>query len=246
MEVTGFPDGQPTKVGISLADVNAGNLAFEGILLALFQREQTGKGQHVDISLLDGLLSLFTYQSQIALSSKNKVTRKGNRHPTITPYETFATKDGFINVAVGTELHWKNFCNALKLDELMRDGRFTTNSKRVEHRLALERLLTPKMKKRYSKEWINILSHADVPCGTINTLNEALRLKTVAERSMIATVHHPTIGIFRMVNNPLKLSGMLYQRNLSPPLLGEHTNAILKQIGCTTLQIASFKKRGVI
>ncbi|MBI3194643.1 MAG: CoA transferase, partial [Ignavibacteriae bacterium] len=146
MDVTGFPDGAPTKAGISLADVTAGTLAFEGILLALFQRERTGKGQQVDISLLDGLLSLFAYQSQIALSSDRKVTRKGNRHPTITPYETFGTKDGFINVAVGSETHWKNFCTAIKRIDLIKHEQFATNSKRVENREALEKILVPIMK----------------------------------------------------------------------------------------------------
>ncbi|TAK63764.1 MAG: CoA transferase, partial [Bacteroidetes bacterium] len=208
MDVTGFPDGAPTKAGISLADVTAGTLAFEGILAALFHREKTGTGQLVDISLLDGLLSLFTYQSQIALSSNRNVTRKGNRHPTITPYETFETKDGYINVAVGAESHWRNFCSAIGQKELTNNPLFATNSKRVENRDALENILAQILKTKSRAAWLEILAKADVPNGSINTLHEALEMETVKERAMIETCNHPIAGMLRMVGNPIKLSGM--------------------------------------
>lgn len=185
MDVTGFSDGPPTKVGISLADVNAGNLAFEGILLALLERQRKGSGQHVDISLLDGLLSLFAYQSQIALSSDRVVTRKGNIHPTLTPYETYKTKDGYINVAVGSEIHWTKFCTAIRREDLLGRSEFLTNAKRVENRKALERILAPIMKRQSSSRWIAALNRADVPVGKINALKDALRLNVMRERNML-------------------------------------------------------------
>ncbi len=246
MDVTGFPDGSPTKAGISLADVTAGTLAFEGILLGLVHRERTGKGQQVDISLLDGLLSLFTYQSQIALSSDRKVTRKGNRHPTITPYETFATSDGYINVSVGAESHWKSFCTAIGQTELIAHPLYSSNSKRVENRETLEKILIPKMKQRKRDEWLAILLKADVPVGNINTLHEALKMETVREREMIETVQHSKVGELKMVGNPIKLSGMKKSKTSPPPLLSEHTNSILKQLGYSKKEIDELKSRIVI
>ncbi len=249
MDVTGFPDGAPTKVGISLADVTAGTLAFEGIMLALFHRERTGKGQQVDISLLDGLLSLFAYQSQIALSSDKKVTRKGNRHPTITPYETFGTKDGFINVAVGSESHWENFCTAIRRNDLIKHERFATNSKRVENRDTLEKILVPIMKSKKRNEWLKILSMADVPVGNINSLSEALKMEAVAEREMIVSLQHPSIGNLKMVGNPIKLSTTKGTKNvkcISPPVLGQHTKEVLQSLGFSNKKIEAFKKNKVI
>lgn len=246
MDVTGFPDGSPTKVGISLADVNAGNLAFEGILLALLQREQTGKGQFVDISLLDGLLSLFAYQSQIALSSKTGVTRKGNRHPTITPYETYQTKDGYINIAVGSETQWKNFCEATHRKDLLADKRFATNSQRVINREALEKILVPILRKKTCRQWEKILTQADVPVGKINSVLAALQLPTVKERRMIETLKHLRVGKLKMVGNPIKLSEVRQVQMLPPPLVGQHTDTVLKSLGYSNEKIALLRKEGII
>ncbi|MBI4548390.1 MAG: CoA transferase [Ignavibacteriae bacterium] len=246
MDMTGFPDGPPTKVGISLADVNAGNLAFEGILLALLQREKSGKGQFIDISLLDGLLSLFAYQSQIALSSNTKVIRKGNRHPTITPYETYGTKDGYINIAVGSEGAWENFCKAIQREEVQHDKRFATNARRVENREALEKILIPIMKKKRSAEWIRILSRFDVPAGNINPLSEILELKLLKERSMITSMRHPSIGTLKMVRNPIKLSQTSPNQFSPPPLLGQHTVDVLKWLGYSDSAIQLLKNKNVI
>lgn len=246
MDLTGFPDGPPTKVGISLADVNAGNLAFEGILLALLQRQKTGKGVHVDISLLDGLISLFAYQSQIALSTTTKVTRKGNQHPTITPYETYQTKDGYINVAVGAESLWKNFCKAIGRTDLLDHPAFASNARRVEHRKALESLLIPIMKRKTSSAWIKILAAADVPVGMINSVGSALKLKQVREREMVVRLHHPSIRRMRTVGNPIKFSTQTAVRFLPPPLLGEHTTEVLRSLGYSLQDVKHLKRLGVI
>ena len=246
MDLTGFPDGAPTKAGISLADVTAGTHAFEGIVLALLQRERTGKGQFVDISLLDGLMSLFTYQSQIALSSDRNVTRKGNRHPTITPYETFATKDGFINVAVGSESHWKKFCTAIGKKQLAVNALFASNAKRVENREALEDILIPMLKRKTRAVWMKIFLNADVPVGTINTVREALAMDTLRERGMIETVRHKTIGSLKMIANPIKLSGSKRTHTVPPPLFGEHTNEILRDLGYSKKEIEQLRGKRVI
>jgi crotonobetainyl-CoA:carnitine CoA-transferase CaiB-like acyl-CoA transferase len=230
MEATGIPDGAPTKVGISLADVTAGTLAFEGILLALFHREKTGEGQMVDISLLDGLLSLFTYQSQIALMTGKKIQRRGNEHPTISPYETYQTKDGYINVAIGTETHWKNFCNAIQRTDLLVDTCFAVNAKRVENRAVLLAALQPIFCGKTNNEWLELLLRADVPAGKIQSLNEALNSEVVKERAMVIEIVHPKIGTMKTVGNPIKLSAIGSTTCSPAPLLGEHTEEILKEI----------------
>lgn len=248
MDITGYPDGPPTKVGISLADVNAGNLAFEGILLALLKRQRTGKGDYVDVSLLDGLLSLFTYQSQIALVTRHPspVTRKGNIHPTITPYETYRTKDGYINVAVGNEMLWKHFCEAVGRQDLIDDPRFRKNSLRVKNRKALEEILTPIFKRRKNDDWVKRLQRADVPVGLINSLNAALRLPVVRERGLKISMNHTTIGPLESVGNPIKLLSQKQFLYSPPPLIGQHTEEVLRGIGISAQRIKELQARGVV
>jgi formyl-CoA transferase/CoA:oxalate CoA-transferase len=245
MDVTGFPEGPPVKAGISLADVTAGTMAFEGILLALIERGRNGKGQHVDISLLESLLSLFTYQSQIALSTDNPVGRKGNRHPTITPYETYETKDAYVNVAIANDAAWHGFCGLVK-PGIASDPRFRTNSGRVKNRKALERILAPILKSRRTGEWIRRLGRADVPVGRINSIHDALKLPVVRERNVVRTVKHPAAGLLRMVGTPLRLSGHPEGKVSPPPLLGQHTREVLGSLGYSKPRIERFVNMGVV
>ena len=231
MDLTGFPDGAPTKAGISLADVNAGNLAFEGILLALLRRARTGTGDHVDISLLDAMASLFTYQTQMALSTSQKALRMGNRHPSITPYETFATKDGYINIAVAGEGQWKSFCGRIGVPELAADRRFAVNALRVKNRAALEKILIPILRRKPSKAWLAVLKEADVPAGKLNSVAEMLSQPDMRERGMILSLKHRKAGTLRMVGNPIKLAFSSPAAMKAPPLLGEDTESVLSALG---------------
>jgi crotonobetainyl-CoA:carnitine CoA-transferase CaiB-like acyl-CoA transferase len=244
MDLTGFPGKPPTKAGISLADVNAGNIAFEGILLALLRRAQTGRGEHIDISLLDALASLFAYQSQIALSAKAAVSRIGNRHPTITPYETYRTKDGYINVAVAGEGAWRRFCGVLRQPHLASDRRFSSNAQRVRNRARLERILAPAMKRRRSAAWLRLLAAADIPAGAIAPLRDALRSAALRERGMIVRFRHPAAGILETVGNPIRLGTPA--RISPPPSLGQHTAGCLRRLGYTAREIARLRARRVV
>ncbi len=246
MDITGFPDGSPTKAGVSLADIAAGHAAFEGILLALFHRQKTGKGQYIDISLLDSLISMFTFQSQIALSTATTPKRKGNLHPTITPYETFETKDGYINIAAGNEGLWKNFSKAINRTDLLTVENFSVNPKRVENRVELQKELIPILKLKTSDEWFKIFAEYDVPVGKINTVKEALNLPTVLGREMVIELNHSTVGKMKTVGNPIKLSSVKNYNYKPAPAIGEHSDKILKQLGYSKKEIAKLKSQKVV
>jgi crotonobetainyl-CoA:carnitine CoA-transferase CaiB-like acyl-CoA transferase len=246
MDITGFPDGPPTKVGISLADVAAGMLAVEGILLALLQRSKSGKGQKVDISLLDGLLSLFAYQSQIALSTQSQPTRRGNEHPTIVPYETYRAGNGYFNLAVGSESLWRKFCTAIGRQDLLRDKRFRTNNLRVKNRRALNVTLQRLFARKGVADWKRLLEVNEIPVGLVNTVREAVKLRSIREREMILQTDHPTVGRLKMVGNPVKLSSLDRIQRRPPPTLGQHTRAILRWLGSSENVIRDFEHRGVV
>jgi formyl-CoA transferase/CoA:oxalate CoA-transferase len=239
MDITGFPGNPPTKAGISIADINAGTVALSAILAALYARSQTGKGAYIDISLLNSTLSLLTFQSQIALSSSNNVTRKGNLHPTLAPYQTFRVKDGYMNIAVVNDSVWKSFCKALNNRTLARDKRFNTNAGRVQHHSKLEELLRPLLRTKSRKQWERIFSVADVPMGMIQSVPDALKM----ENKMLIDVLHPVIGKLAMVSDAFGLPKKPFTH---PPLLGEHTNKILRTLGYSRAQLARLRLRKIV
>lgn len=246
MDLTGFPEGSPTKAGISLADLAAGHAAFEGILLALIHRQKTKRGQYIDISLLDSIISMFTFQSQIALSTETVPKRKGNLHPTITPYETYQTSDGYINIAAGNEGLWKNFCKAINREDLLSNEKFKVNPERVRNRADLEKELVPILKQKTTDEWIKIFQQFDVPVGRINSVKEALNLPEMIERNMIIEVNHPTIGKMKTVGNPINMSEIKKHSYKPAPTIGQHTEQILRSLGYTKKQIDHFKEKNIV
>ncbi|HBW47890.1 TPA: formyl-CoA transferase, partial [bacterium] len=160
MSLTGEPDGPPAKVGTSIADIISGIYAAQGILLALVARNKTGRGQKIDISMLDGQISLLTYQAGIYFAEGKSPMRKGNQHPTICPYETFKTKDGYLNLAVGNDKLWLSFCELINRPDLKSDERFTTNPKRVACRNILFPILSEIFSTRSTAKWITLLEKA--------------------------------------------------------------------------------------
>jgi formyl-CoA transferase/CoA:oxalate CoA-transferase len=231
MDLTGPEEGDPHKVGTSVADLVAGLYAVQGILLALLARERTGKGQWVDVSLLDGLISLLTYQAGIFFASGKPPRRLGNRHPTICPYESFRASDGHFNLAVGNDKLWAEFCRAVERPDLQEDARFKTNADRVQHRDALTPLLEKLFAKRTQEEWIRLFDEHGVPAGPIYSLQKVFANPQVEARGMALTTEHKKAGKIRLLGLPVKLSETPGQPQGAPPLLGEHNEEIFRRFG---------------
>jgi formyl-CoA transferase/CoA:oxalate CoA-transferase len=230
--LTGASDGPPFKVGTSIADMIAGLYALVGILVALHARARTGRGQHVDISMLDGQISLLTYHAGIHFATGGVPSRRGNQHPSITPYETFRARDGFVNIAVGNDSQWRAFCAAVggTLATLGGDARFATNAARVERRAELEALLQPLVATRSVADWIALCDGAGIPSGPIHTVAEALAHPQVLARDMVVPLQHPAAGQIRVTGVPVRLSDTPGSVRTPPPRLGEHTRAVLRDL----------------
>lgn len=247
MSITGEPDGPPTKVGASIGDITAGMLAAQGILLGLYTREKTGKGQMVDISMLDGQISLLTYHANAFFATGKVPNRRGNRHPSITPYETYKCKDGFLNLGVGNDSLWVKFCDAVGLDKIKDDQRFQINAERVKNREQLEKILIPFFENYELKEIIEILRNNGIPCGPINNLEDALNNPQVIQREMVQEIEIPEIGKTKITGVPIKMSATPGSIRMPPPSLGEHTNQILKNyLDISNSEIEHLREKNII
>jgi glutaryl-CoA transferase len=248
MSITGFADadgGHPAKVGVAIADVLTGLFGAVGVLAALIGRAGAG-GQRVDVSILESALAGLANQAQNAFVSGAAPARRGNAHPNIVPYETFATADGEIAVAVGSERQWLRFCSAIGMSELAADPRFATNGDRVMHRAELRPLLETRFGSASSAHWLRALTEADVPSGPINDIPTAFALPQARARAMDVTVRHPVLGAIRQVGLPIKLSVTPGSIRSAPPLLGEHTDEILAELGIAASDVADLRARGVV
>jgi crotonobetainyl-CoA:carnitine CoA-transferase CaiB-like acyl-CoA transferase len=247
MDLTGFPDGPPVKVGNSIADLAAGTMAAHGIVLALFARERTGSGQKVEIAMLEVMAALLTYQGQAYLATGESPRRRGNQHPSIVPYEVFQAADGYLTVGVANNSLWGRFCQALGRPELTSDARFDTEAKRVEHRETLVPLLGAIFAGAPVADWLDRLGRAGVPAGRINSVGEVLESEHLRARGAIVTVAHPAAGPLRMVGPPIRLHGTPGEAAAPAPLLGEHTEEILgKLLGYPAEGIARLRSDGAI
>ncbi len=247
MSVTGFPDGPPTKAGTPIADIAAGIFAAQGILLALYARERTGRGQLVDVSMLDGQVALLTFQAGIYFATGESPGRMGNQHPTIVPYETFRSKDGYINLAIGNTNLWRTFCKAIAREELSADPRFGTESSRVENRNALKPIMDAIVAERTTRQWLELLEKAGVPAGSVNSVAEICEHPQIQAREMVVEVPHQTLGSIKVSGVPIKLSDTPGAVSTAPPLLGQHTAEILKGLlGYSLKEVEELRKAGVV
>ena len=230
MDITGFPDGPPVKVGNSIADLVAGMSAAQGITLALLARARTGKGQRVEIGMLDVMASLLTYQAGLYWNGGGRPTRRGNQHPSIVPYEVFRAQDGYLTLGVANNSLWEKTCRALGREDLARDPRFDSEAHRVSHRETLIPLLNDLFRTRPADEWLARLDQAGVPVGKIKTVAEVCESPHLKARGMVVKLPHPKAGSITMMGVPIRLHETPGAATVPPPLLGEHTDEILTRL----------------
>jgi formyl-CoA transferase/CoA:oxalate CoA-transferase len=246
MSVTGDANGPAYRVGVAVADLVAGLLAAQGIGLALYARERTGKGQHVDISMLDGVVSLLSYHASIFLTTGATSSRVGNRHATIAPYDTFPAADGEFFLAVGNDDQFVRFCGVAGLQALVTDERFATNPSRVVNGAVLRERLLPVLAQRSRRQWLESLTAAGVPCGDVRSVGETLSDPHVEARRMIEAVEHATLGTIKVLGVPIKLSETPGTVRTAPPTLGQHTDDVLGELGIGPMTIAELRQKGVV
>jgi crotonobetainyl-CoA:carnitine CoA-transferase CaiB-like acyl-CoA transferase len=231
MSITGAADGPPFRLGVAIGDIATGLFAVQGILAALFARERTGRGQRVDIAMLDAVTALLTYQAASVFATGETPRRRGNQHPSIAPYDTFSTADGDFVLSVGNDDQFARLAAVLDRPSLARDPRFLTNADRVTHYDALRRELSMLLQSRNMRALLDALTAAGVPCGAVRSVTEALADPQLAAREMIVPLEHLTAGPIKVLGTPIKLSDTPAAIRTPPPALGQHTAAVLREAG---------------
>ncbi len=251
MSITGErddkPGGGPQKVGVAIADIMTGMYATVAVLSALHERERSGLGQYIDMALLDTQVAWLANQNMNYLIGGKPPVRMGNAHPNVVPYQTFHTRDGDMILAVGNDNQFRKFCEAAGLPGLPRDPRFATNMARIGNRDACEAAIAPAIKRRTTAEWIALLEPLGVPCGPISRLDEVFDNPQVKHRRLRVDVPHPLSGTVPQVANPIRFSRTPLAYDTPPPLLGQHTDEVLRGLlGKTDADIAELRANGVI
>ena len=242
----GDPNGSFSRASFSPVDLGTGSFALSGILAALLERQQTGKGVYVEVSLLDTSISQMGYMAQNYWRTGSPPRRMGTAHPAMSPYQAFETADGYLMLGVGNDAQWKRFCVATKFDHLMNDPRFATNAERVSNFNETVRVVAEVMRMRSTDEWLGLLRAAGVPCSPINTLDQALEHPQVQSRALIVETEHPVLGPTKNVGYPVKFNHEPRDASRHAPLLGEHTKEVLKEMGLSNERIDALFEKGVI
>jgi crotonobetainyl-CoA:carnitine CoA-transferase CaiB-like acyl-CoA transferase len=250
MSVTGVPDGEPgagpQKVGVAVADLTTGLYAVIAIVGALFERERSGAGQHIDLALLDTQLACLANQALGFLVSGQSPRRRGTAHPSIVPYQAFATAEGDLMLAIGNDRQFAAFCTVAGDSRLAADARFATNAQRVAHRDVLIPRVAALLETRSARHWIEALTAAGVPCGPINDIGQALVEPQARAREVQISLPH-ALGTAPGVRNPIRYSRTPLDHRVPPPLLGEHTSRILaERLGLGEAEIADLRQRRVV
>ena len=230
MSVTGQPNSEPTRVGTSIGDITAGLFTTIGINAALYDREKTGKGTFIDVSMLDCQIAIL--ENAIArYLSKNEIPEPmGSRHPSIAPFEAFKTKDSHIIIAAGNDKLFEKLCNVLEISEIFNDGRFNTNSLRSKNINELKIIIEDKLSSKITTEWVSQMEKERIPCGPIYNIKEAVENPQVQSRNMIVKAYHKVIGDFKLAGNPIKMSSYKDETTRGDiPDLDEHRDKILKE-----------------
>jgi len=246
MSITGQEGGEPTRPGASIGDIIAGLFTTIGVGMALYHREKTGEGQKIDVAMLDCQVAVL--ENAISRYFVNGVapTPLGNRHPSITPFETFTAKDGYLIVGAGNDRIWVKLCNLLGRDELITDPRFITNADRTKNHKPLKVILDEELKEKTIEEWMAVLDEARIPCAPINTIDKVVKDPQILAREMIVEVEHPVAGKIHIPGVPIKMSATPGSIESPAPLLGQHTDEILKEFGLSSEDIAELRAKNAL
>ena len=247
MSVTGEPDGEPQRAGVPVADIITGMYASIAICAALAHRAHSGQGQHLDLALLDSQIALLAYQNTNYFATGTPPKRIGNLHPNIVPYQPFRTADGEVIIACGNDNLYRKLCEAAGCLELAEDPRFASNGKRVENRVELTRLLQQIFARRSTRDWLPLLEAAGVPNGPINNVAQVFEEPQVRARGVRVELDHPVAGKLSTVASPMRFSATPLEHRAPPPLLGEHTDEVLRAVlGKGAPEIARLRAEGAI
>lgn len=245
MDITGEADGPPLKVGTSIADLVTGLYAAQAVLSALLQRGRSGQGGRIDVSMLDSLASLLTFNAGMYFASGMSPKRRGNAHPTISPYETFEASDGWVNLGVANDKFWRLFCEALQRPDLQDDPRFARAQDRATHRAILKDILAPVFRRGTRRHWTALLSSAGIPCGEIKSVGEVCESRTLVDRGMVRSLDHPTAGRVGYIASPLRFDDGAGPAASPPPRLGENTAEILQAwLGMSADDLQAYREKG--
>jgi formyl-CoA transferase/CoA:oxalate CoA-transferase len=246
MSITGEPDRPPVKFGVPIADLTTAMLAALSIIAALLWREKTGKGQYIDMALLDVQVLLLSHQAFNYFVTGEEPKRMGSSHPNIVPYQAFETIDGYIIVAVGSEKLWKQFCNIIERTDLAENPRFKTNADRVVNRDELIKELNTIFRSKSTSFWLEKLEKGGIPVAPILTVGQVLNDEHVKYRGMVFEIQHPEAGMIKMLGTPFKLFATPGRVRYSPPTRGQHTYEILKELGYSDNEIFELKSKRVV
>ena len=247
MSLTGEPDGEPVRYPVPISDMTVGLYALISILAALYERERTGRGQAIDVAILESQMTWLSNLAGSFFATGARQPRLGNQHPTITPYQPFATSDGYIIVACGTDRIWARLCGVLGLSESAQsDPRFATNPERNVHRAELTAILAERFGSDSSWSWLERLQREDVPCGPIYLIDEALADPQVLARQFIVLLEHPLAGAVRSLAFPSHMRDGALSYRLPPPILGQHTDDVLAELGYGESEIEDLRAREVV
>jgi crotonobetainyl-CoA:carnitine CoA-transferase CaiB-like acyl-CoA transferase len=247
MSLTGEPDGAPMRYPVPISDMTVGLYALIGILAALYERERTGLGQAIDVGILESQMAWLTNLAGSYFSSGERPLRLGNTHPTITPYQPFPTADGYIIVAGGTDRIWSRLCEVLDMPNTLRDdARFATNPARNCNRNELVAIFAERFRTQPSNHWLERLRDADVPCGPIYLLDQALADPQILARQFIVVLDHPVAGMVRSLGFPPHLREGAVSYRLPPPTLGQHTDQVLSELGYGPTEVRRLREQHAV
>ena len=246
MSVTGNPDSEPVKAGVPLTDLGAALFAVSGILAALHYRHSSGRGQHVDTSLVDAGVALSVWEATEYFSSGQIPTPLGSAHRMSAPYQAIRCADGFITLGAANDRLFDRLCNVLEHPEWLEQPNYASDTARVKNRLALATAIEAITSKRPCHHWLELFEQNEIPCGPINDYAEVARDPHIRSRDMIVETDHPTFGKIKTLGSPIKFSETPTQPNRPAPLLGEHTNEVLREHGYNAKQIAKLQRDGVL